>query len=333
MSAQEKAAGALATPEVDIHKVRSAHYPLPGDSVQAFRAAMAAAGIEPPAEVIADGRLHRFSANGKRTDDADWYILHGDSIPAGVFGCWRTGLMQTWSARGEYDLSPVERAALAHRITAMKLTREREQRQRADRAANAAAVRWAAALSVTCVSNASECQGHPYLSAKGIQAHGVRIEGGHTLLVPMRDTDGRLHGLQGIAPDGTKRFMPSQRVQGCYHAIGKLTGKLAICEGYATGATLYEEGSMPVAVAFNAGNLLAVARALRAKYPDTALTVCADDDWQTEGNPGLSKAGEAAAAVGAKLAVPDFAGLPRGDKDTDFNDLARLHRQAGKGAV
>jgi putative DNA primase/helicase len=325
MSAQEKAAGALATPEAAISVVRSAHYPLPGDPAQAFRAAMAAAGIEPPAEVIADGRLHRFSANGRRADDAGWYILHGDSIPAGVFGYWRTGLMQTWSARGEYDLSPVERAALAHRITAIKIAREREQRQRADRAANAAAVRWAAALPVT--------QGHPYLSAKGIQAHGVRIEGGHTLLVPMRDTDGRLHGLQGIAPDGTKRFMPGQRVQGCYHAIGKLTGKLAICEGYATGATLYEEGSMPVAVAFNAGNLLAVAKALRAKYPDTALTVCADDDWQTEGNPGLSKAGEAAAAVGAKLAVPDFAGLPRRDRDTDFNDLARLHRQAGKEAV
>ena len=43
-------------------------------------------------------------------------------------------------------------------------------------------------------------------------------------------------------------------------------------------------------VAFNAGNVEAVALALRAKYPEAQLIVAADDDYQTEGNPGLSKA-------------------------------------------
>jgi putative DNA primase/helicase len=132
--------------------------------------------------------------------------------------------------------------------------------------------------------------------------------------------------VQGIEPDGTKRFMRDQRVGGLYHGIGALGARLGICEGYATGATLHEMGGIAAAVAFNAGNLLAVARALRDRFPDVELLICADDDWKTEGNPGMTKAREAAAAVGGKLKRPNFSGLPRDDRDTDFNDLARLEK-------
>ena len=79
-------------------------------------------------------------------------------------------------------------------------------------------------------------------------------------------------------------------------------------------------------VAFSAGNLMAVAVGLRAKYPDMGLTIAADDDFLTVGNPGMTAARAAAAAVGAKLAVPNFDGLVRGIKDTDWNDMAQLIR-------
>ena len=82
-------------------------------------------------------------------------------------------------------------------------------------------------------------------------------------------------------------------------------------------------------VAFNAGNLLPVARTLRAKFPDLRLTICADDDAKTPGNPGVKKARVAAQAVGGLLAVPDF-GANRPIGATDFNDL---HRLAGLEAV
>ena len=118
--------------------------------------------------------------------------------------------------------------------------------------------------------------------------------------------------------------MPGGRVKGCYHAIGRPSGRVIVCEGFATGASLHAATGDAVAVALNAGNLLAVAVALRAKYPCLTIVVAADDDWQTAGNPGLTAARLAAQAVGGEVAVPDFRGYARGVKDTDFNDLHRL---------
>lgn len=213
------------------------------------------------------------------------------------------------------ELTPAERKAFAQRMEALRRDHDAEQRRRQAEAAAASALRWAAA---------PPAEEHLYLWSKGIRAHGTRIEAGHTLLVPMRDALGQLHSLQAIAPDGTKRFMPGGRTKGLYFPIGKPSGTLVIVEGFATGATVHEQTDHAVAVAFNAGNLLSVAKALRSKFPSITLVLAADDDWRTEGNPGLTAATEAADAVGGLLAVPNFDGLPRGEKDTDFNDLHRL---------
>ena len=99
---------------------------------------------------------------------------------------------------------------------------------------------------------------------------------------------------------------------------------LCIVEGFATGATINEATGYAVAVAFNAGNLEAVARAMRAKFPDLILIICADDDYQTDGNPGLTKATAAARAVGGLLALPVF-DADRPAKATDFNDMAAVY--------
>ena len=76
-----------------------------------------------------------------------------------------------------------------------------------------------------------------------------------------------------------------------------------MCEGFATGASIHECTGHAVAVAFNAGNLEAVAVALRNKYPTLKIILAADDD-QTPGNPGMTKATAAVQAAGGILAVP-----------------------------
>ena len=156
---------------------------------------------------------------------------------------------------------------------------------------------------------------------KGIKAHGLRVQDGR-LVVPMR-AGGELQSLQYIGPDGVKRFLTDGRVTGCYYSIGSTHGAATLCiaEGFATAASIHEATGRPVAVAFNAGNLLPVAKALREKYPEQTLIICADDDAGAVGNTGLTKATEAAQAVDGLLAVPDF-GADRPDGATDFNDLA-----------
>ena len=79
-----------------------------------------------------------------------------------------------------------------------------------------------------------------------------------------------------------------------------------------------------MAVAFNAGNLLPVAKAMRKRFPDMRLIVCADDDAKTPGNPGRTKAHEASLAIGGVVVFPDF-GQNRLDWASDFNDLAQLN--------
>lgn len=290
------------------------------DPIEQFRMRMQGRGIITPAELLADGRIHRCDAEGTGGKGDASYVLHLDGIPAGGFENHRDGLgWENWRAETGRAMTPTERQAHRQRVQAMRQQREADMAQRQQQAAQRAAQRWQAAIP------ASE---HPYLSAKGVKPYGVRLEG-EALLIPMRDTAGTLHSLQVIDPEGGKRFQPGGRVQGCYHAMGKPDGVLIICEGYATGASLHEATGQAVAVAFNAGNLEAVAQALRQKYPKARLIVAADDDWRTDGNPGLSKATAAARAVGGWLAVPQFP-ADRPDKATDFNDL---HQLAGLQAV
>jgi len=279
-----------------------------------FRDAIRAAGLEPPDVIEADGKLRRFASNGKRGDDAGWYICHKDGLAAGEFGCWRTGINETWRADIDRALSPAEESAHRAMLEAIRREREKEDnRRRAEAKARAAEI-WKAAQPAP--------DDHPYLALKGIKPHGAKLHNG-ALVIPLRDSGGDLHSLQFIDGNGNKRFLAGGRVTGCYFAIGKPNGAAVMCiaEGYATGATIFEATNYPVAVAFNAGNLESVSRALRAKFPDMTLIVCADDDVNTEGNPGMTKATAAALAVAGKLAVPDF-GSDRPDGVSDFNDLA-----------
>lgn len=109
-----------------------------------------------------------------------------------------------------------------------------------------------------------------------------------------------------INEDGAKRFLKGGRVRSCYFGMCVPAGALFIVEGYATGATVHEATGHAVAVAFDAGNLPNVATGLRATYPDLSIVLCADNDTHSPGNPGMTKAIEAARRVNGWLTVPQF---------------------------
>ncbi|MGI8425282.1 MAG: AAA family ATPase [Actinomycetota bacterium] len=204
---------------------------------------------------------------------------------------------------------------------AARREREREEARRHAEAREEAGVIWKASKPAP--------SDHPYLVAKGVKPHGLRVHEG-ALVIPVRD-GAELHSLQFIGPEGNKRFLIGGRVVGCYFSIGrpKDAAVLCICEGYATGASIHEATGYPVVLALNAGNLLPVAKAMRKRFTDLRLIVCGDDDAKTAGNPGRTKATEAAQAVGGAAAFPSF-GEARPESLSDFNDL---HRHVGLEAV
>ena len=270
-----------------------------------FKSALDAADLSTTDKITADGKLHRFTIQGDKPGSKNgWYVLYGDGLPAGSFGSWKTGFKGTWCAKAENTLTVSEREEFRRRMDTARKAREAEEQARKAEAARKALAIWKASPPAP--------DNHPYLVKKRVRNHGLRLHK-TSLIIPMRDSYGILHSLQFIDAEGNKRFLAGGRKKGCYFPIGSPLESLCIAEGYATAASVHESTGLPVAVAFDAGNLESVARSLRAKFPEIEITLCADNDEQTPGNPGLTKAREAAAACGALLAVPPIAG--------DFNDL------------
>ncbi len=253
---------------------------------------------------VGDGVLHRYRVTDDKAGSQNgWYVLHLDDKPFGAFGSWKTGQSHTWTPTDFAAMNETERQALAKRMTEAKKARDIEQATVHAAARKRARDLWEKA--------APAFSNHAYLVRKSVPAYGLRLLR-QQLVVPLRDTDGVLHSLQFIGEDGRKTFLSGGRKRGCYHAIGTPGGVLCICEGYSTGATIYQATGHATAVAFDAGNLQPVATALRRKFPRLTLVICADDDRQTPGNPGLTLARAAAQAVGAALAVPSFAEVAHG---------------------
>jgi len=137
----------------------------------------------------------------------------------------------------------------------------------------------------------------------------------------MRDISGHLWSVQTIDDNGKKLFLTGGRKKECFHALGniQLNSLIYLCEGYSTGATIHEATENPVIICFDAGNLEAVAIAIKAKYPTANIIICADNDQFSDVNTGIIKATQAANAIGAKIAIPQFTNLEK--KPSDFNDL------------
>lgn len=289
------------------------------NAAEQFRDAIAAAGLTPPDEVIGDGKIHRFSTNGRKRDDAGWYVFHDDERPAGRFGCNRSGVDATWSAKSTKEFTPAERKAWRDRMEAARQQREADQQAERATCAATAADMWARA----------QPGDHPYAERKQITTDDARVLDGE-LLIPMRHGPGQLVGLQRIRPDGTKLFLKGTPAGGAYTVLGKpsKSGPIVICEGWATGKSVQAAAGHCVVVAFNAGNLEPVARKIRQALPEAMIIIAADDDFRTEGNPGITSADQAARAIRALVAIPRW--LDDRGNGTDFNDL---HAAEGLEAV
>ena len=284
-----------------------------------FRRAVVDFGLLPGEVTASSGKIVRCQVAGDKSNQkSGWFVYYDDDLPAGAFGNWRNGDVGNWCVKAEVAMNPAEALAYRHKMDKAREAREAERARLASEAAKGALEQW---------DNAAVADKHPYLEAKGVSSFGLKLLGGK-LLVPMQDMDGVIHGLQSIDATGDKRFSFGCEKKGRFFLMPG-QNKTAICEGYATAASVHMATGWTVLVAFDAGNLKPVAEAWRKHYPQDEIIICGDDDAFTPNNPGKKAASEAAEAVSAAVLLPDFAGCERG-RATDWNDL---HALAGLDAV
>ena len=324
------------------------------------------AGLLLDRDLTFDARIQRWKIAGGDAERRGWSRLKewqsasGQTYIVGAYGVWHgtdDGKQKVEIAKrdGLPALSPADIAAIR---AAQKETERRLKEERQVEAKTAAA--WSLAVWSRCQPAPAD---HEYLVRKRIGAHGVRLLGDldglridgvdesnfhrlqssrGALVVPMHDADANVVGIQFIYPAGhprrqkigrDKEFWPKgMAMGGSFGLTGPMrrSGVLLVAEGYATAASLHDATGLPVAYAFSANNLGKVVKAIRQARKSLRLLVCADDDYLTDGNPGVTAAAAACAEVEhAAWIKPDFSGpdgqdLRGGKKLTDFNDLAVL---------
>jgi putative DNA primase/helicase len=258
--------------------------PLPAE--HQFRVAMSDAGLTPPDDIIFDGKLHRFSTNGKRSDAAGWYVAFDGQVPAGAFGDWRAGMETTWKADIGRDLTMAEQMANASRMRELKAIRDAELAALRENAAEQAKMLWEQA------SLASD--EHPYIQRKGVSNPGWRLAPDGRLIAPML-IDNEIVGLQYIDANGQKMFMKGSKAAGAWWHLGAFDNqpKVYLVEGVATAASVFEATGKPVVIAYFANNLAAVAHSLRQKIGQTVeIVIVADNDQSGTGEREAKRAAD-----------------------------------------
>lgn len=270
--------------------------PTDQDIVAAFLSSMESEGVIPSRSIAQDlmsGKLFRFECVGDRPGRENGFAaLNLGRNPNGVFGNWRTGVRVKWYAANQSEIFRERHPNQSHTYNSNKIALQQIVAEKA------------ASLWKSC---RPADPSHPYLVRKGIQSDCI---GQHRecLVVPMADIDQNIWNLQFIKPDGGKRFLKGGRVSGLFWTRSGTSQLCALIgEGVATMAAIADATHNTVVAAFSASNLLPVATVIAERYPATELILCADNDAHLPKNVGLDAAKEAAAAVGAWLAVAERA--------------------------
>ncbi|MDX7643852.1 zincin-like metallopeptidase domain-containing protein [Aeromonas caviae] len=360
------ATSGLARWSVDKTHVITASAPKP--AIEQFKDALKDAGLLLKGEVVTDGKMQRVpvdSDRGGATSGAYAYHEAGRT-PGGFIQNYKTGEVVHWKPEGKTpELSAADRARQAAEAAELRKARDASRQSEHGATAAAAQALWNEAPPAT--ADNAYCKAKGIVNPVGLRvvpdsvspataAHGIKIAKtakeakamreadpanrvfkAGDLLIPGTDGEGKLWTLQSVNPY-FKSFMKGGRKAGLYTVAGAADpqkalaqgGDLVLAEGYATADTVSRlQGGKPVIVAFDSGNLDAVATELRERYPSRPLLIAADNDHNApkeldangkpKANVGLVKATETAEKHGGGVMVPQF---KDGEKGSDWNDIA-----------
>ncbi|EHK1398539.1 DUF1738 domain-containing protein [Salmonella enterica subsp. enterica serovar Java] len=297
------------------------------------------------------------------------YAYHeAGRTPGGFIQNYKTGEVVHWKPEGKTpELSAADRARQATEAAEQRKARDAARLSEHGATAAAAQALWNEAPAATAGN--AYCKAKGIANPVGLRvvpdsvspetaAHGIKIAKtakeakalreadpanrvfkAGDLLIPGTDGEGKLWTLQSVNPY-FKSFMKGGRKAGLYTVAGADDPRkalaqdgdspLVLAEGYATADTVSRLlGGKPVIVAFDSGNLDAVATELRERHPSRPLLIAADNDHNApkeldaNGKPkvnvGLVKATETSEKHGGGVMAPQF---NDGEKGSDWNDLA-----------
>jgi len=175
---------------------------------------------------------------------------------------------------------------------------------------------------------------HPYLKQKYIDIYydcsiiSPVKQLNNDIILPIYNSHGSIHNLQFIKTNGDKQFLYDDCIDGLFIPVTDVTPpddryhqQVIICESWETGCTLANKyPHANVIAAISANNLMHIALLANGAWDDCTLIIAADDNRLIPGNPGITKAKEAAHISGALLALPQWP-LDAPMSLTNFNDL------------
>ena len=260
--------------------------------------------------MIYDGEIHRFHVPEDKANTRNgWYIAKPNGWA--VYGTWKEGDSRYYINKDGTTLSLEDQKAFKKDLALQKRLRCLQQEKTAK-------------LLAPNYENATS-SAHPYLAKKGFPYFEEKVHNG-VLLIPVCDISmnyNKIISLQYIWPDGSKRFASGCRTKGGMHMIAPENvdnvETIYLCEGYATALTVSIATKSMAAICFYASNIMHACDILQRRFSQYKVIICADNDINTPGNPGVTEAIKAAKKHDLGIIVPNIAGCD--DKATDFNDI------------
>lgn len=287
--------------------------------------AMTAWGIHPPQHFVWNsGKITRFDTKTGKVGNSGsgfYRLWIENDFASGFFGDWKLSeKYENWWYSEKKDADYTES------VTIRNISAYKEIDQEPKEAVDFNGI-WSKLNPITS---------HEYIKRKGIKPYAARESNGR-VAVPMY-LNGVLSGIQFIFANGDKRYLTGSQKTGSLlvlPAADNQCGDVYVCEGYATGCTIREATNAWVVIAFDCHNLLSIVDSVFVQFNwADRIVFAADDDYRVSKNPGITTAEKAAKnllevfndspslkQVSIEVIAPEFGNF-RGEKSTDFNDMA-----------
>ncbi|ELQ2157390.1 toprim domain-containing protein [Campylobacter jejuni] len=305
-----------------------------------FKSALENQGLIVDGLPIMDGKIHRVkTATDKGREMSGAYSGFLDKYPAGFIQNFKTGIKENW----KMPLENAKQNIVSYQTPSQKrLHNSTSNNTKQD----ILELQQKTALKIEEEYNQANWahSNHPYLKKKGFSENFyLKQDNKGSLLIPLKDENGKLWSVQRIFPNGDKiigviktkeekeqGIEYSAKKSGCFHLIGaknlEYCKEFIIAEGFATAATIYKALNKPVIMGIDAGNLSKIVETLKNKFQNTPITLIADNDKKRE-LKGLSNVGvETAKEIQQKFSdikviIPKISNQEAEQGISDFNDI------------